>query len=60
MKFWQKFEKNKLNLSTKFRGNKWRDFDFRTRKPHRRFDLNSGLIQKQLKYGKNISYGYIS
>ena len=32
----------------------------RTRKPPRKFRVKSGLIQKRLKYGKNISHGYMS
>ena len=52
MKFWQQFEINELYVCTKFRGNRSRDFGFRTQKPPRKFDLKSDLIQKRLKYGK--------
>ena len=52
MKFEQQFEINELYVSTKFRGNRSRDFDFRTRKPARKFGVKSGLSQKRLKYGK--------
>ena len=33
-------------VSTKFRGNRSRDFGFRTRKPPRKFGVKSGLSQK--------------
>ena len=52
MKFGQQFEINELYVCTKFRGNRSRDFDFRTRKPPRKFGVKSGLSQKRLKYGK--------
>ena len=52
MKFWQKFEINELYVCTKFRGNRSRDFGFRTRKPTRKFGVKSRLSPKQLKYGK--------
>ena len=52
MKFWQQFEINELYVYTQFRGNKSRDFGFRTRKPPRKFGVKSGLSQKRLKYGK--------
>ena len=52
MKFGQQFEINELHVCTKFRGNRSRDFSFRTRKPPRKFGVKSGLSQKQLKYGK--------
>ena len=52
MKFWQQFEINELCVCTKFRGNRSRDFSFRTRKPPRKFGVKSGLSQKRLKYGK--------
>ena len=52
MKFWQHFETNKLYVCTTFRGNWSRDFGFRTRKPPRRFGVESGLSQKWLEYGK--------
>ena len=48
MKFWQQFEINKLYVCTKFRGNRSCEFGFRTRKPSRKFDSKSGLIQKGL------------
>ena len=54
MKFWQQFEINELCVCTKFRGNRLRDFGFRTRKPRRKFGIKSGLSQKWLKYGKKI------
>ena len=52
MKFWQQFEINKLYVCTKFRGNRSRDFGFRTRKPPRKFGVKNDLSQKRLKYGK--------
>ena len=52
MKFWQQFEINELYVCTKFRGNRSRDFGFRTRKPPRKFSVKSHLSQKRLKYGK--------
>ena len=52
MKFGQQFEINELHVCTKFRGNRSRDFGFRTRKPPRKFGVKSGLRQKRLKYGK--------
>ena len=51
-KFGQQFEINELYVCTKFRGNWYRDFGFRTRKPSRKFGVKSGLSQKRLKYGK--------
>ena len=50
MKFGQQFEINKLYVCTKFRGNRSRDFGFKTRKLPRRFGVQSGLIQKRLLY----------
>ena len=38
--------------TTKFRGNRSRDFGFRTQKPPRKFGVKSSLSQKRLKYGK--------
>ena len=52
MKFWQQFEINELEVCTEFRGNRLRDFGFRTRKPPTKFGLKSGLSQKRLKYSK--------
>ena len=52
MKFGQQFEINELYVCTKFRGNRSRDFGFRTRKPPRKFGVKSGFSQKRLKYGK--------
>ena len=52
MKFGQQFQINELYICTKFRGNRLRDFGFRTRKPARKFGVKSGLSQKRLKYGK--------
>ena len=52
MKFGQQFEINELYVCTKFRGNRSRDFGFKTRKPPRKFGVKSGLSQKRLKYGK--------
>ena len=52
MKFWQQFEINEQYVCTKFRGNRSRDFGFRTRKPPHKFGVNSGLSQKRRKYGK--------
>ena len=49
MKFWQQFEINELYVCTKLRGNRSRDFGFRTRKPPRKFGVKSGLSQKRLK-----------
>ena len=52
MKFGLEFEINGLYVCTKFRGNRSRDFGFRTRKPPRKFGIKSDLSQKRLKYGK--------
>ena len=52
MKFGQQFEINELYVCTKFRGNRLRDFGFRTRKPPCKFGVKSCLSQKRLKYGK--------
>ena len=51
-KFVQQFEINELYVCTQFRGNRSRDFGFRTRKPPRKFGVKSGLSQKRLKYCK--------
>ena len=51
MIFGQQFEINELYVCTQFRGNRSRDFGFRTRKPPRKFGVKSGLSQKRLKYG---------
>ena len=51
MKFGQQFEINELYVCTTFRGNRSRDFGFRTRKPPRKFGVKSGLSQKRLKRG---------
>ena len=52
MKFWQQFEIIELYVYIKFRGNRSRDFDFRTRKPPRKFGVKSGLSQKRLMFVK--------
>ena len=52
MKFGQQFEINEWYVCTQFRGNRLRDFGFRTRKPPSKFGVKSGLSQKRLKYGK--------
>ena len=52
MKFWQLLEINELHFCTKFRGNRSRDFGFRTQKPPRKFGVKSGLNQNRLKYSK--------
>ena len=52
MKFGQQFEINELYVCTQFRGNRSRDFSFRTRKPPHKFGVKSDLSQKRLKYGK--------
>ena len=58
MKFWQQFKSNKLSVCTKFRGNRSRDFGFRSRKPPRKFGVKSGLSQKRLiKNGKKYFIG---
>ena len=57
IKFWQQFEINELHDCTKFPANRSRDFDFRTRKPPRKFGVKSGLSQKRLKYGKKYFIG---
>ena len=51
IKFGQQFEINELYVCTQFRGNRSRDFGFRTRKPPRKFGVKSGLSQKRLQYG---------
>ena len=61
MKFGLQFEINELYVCTKFRGNRSRDFGFRTRKPARKFGVKSGLSQKRLKYGQKYFIGlYVS
>ena len=57
MKFGQQFKINELYVCTNFRGNRSRDFGFRTRKPPRKFGAKSGLSQKRLKYGKKYFIG---
>ena len=52
MKFWQQFEINELYVCTQFRGNRSRDFGFRTRKLPRKFGVKSGFSQIRMKYGK--------
>ena len=60
-KFGQQFEINELYVCTKFRGNRSRDFGFRTRKPPRKFGVKSGLSQKRHKCGKKYFIGlYVS
>ena len=46
MKFGQQLKINELYVCTIFRGNRSRDFGFRTRKPPRKFGVKSGLSQK--------------
>ena len=61
MKFGQQFEINELYVCTHFRGNRSRDFGFRTRKPPHKIGVKSGLSQKRLKYGKKYFIGlYVS
>ena len=61
MKFGQQFEINELYVCTKFRGNRSRDFGFRTQKSPRKFDVKRGRSQKRLKYGKKYFIGmYVS
>ena len=61
VKFLQQFEINELYVCTIFRGNRSRDFGFRTQKPLRKFGVKSGLSQKRLKYGKKYFIGlYVS
>ena len=57
MKFRQQFEINKLYVCAEFRGNESRDFGFRNRKPFQKCRVESGLIQKRLKYGKKYFTG---
>ena len=52
MKFWEQFEVNELYVCTKYRGNKLPGLGFRMQKPHQKFGVKNGLIQKRLKYGK--------
>ena len=49
IKFGQQFEINELYACTKFRGNRSRDFGFRTQKPPGKFGVKSGLSQKRQK-----------
>ena len=59
--FGQQFETNELYVCTKLRGNRSRDFGFRTRKPPRKFGVKSDLSQKRLRYGKKYFIGlYVS
>ena len=61
MKFGQQFEIIELYVCTKFRGNRSRNFGFRTRKPPRKFGVKSGLSQKRLKNDKKYFMGlYVS
>ena len=61
MKFGRQFKINELHVCTKFRGNRSRDFGFRTRKPPRKFGVKSGFSQKRLKHGKKYFIGlYVS
>ena len=61
VKFGQQFEINELYVCTKFRGNRSRDFGFRTRKPARKFGVKSDFSQKRLKYDKKYFIGlYVS
>ena len=57
MKFGQQFEINELFVCTKFRGNRSRDFGFKTRKPPRKFGVKSDLSQKRRKYDKKYFVG---
>ena len=59
IKFWQQFEINDLYVCTKFRGNKSRDFGFRTRKAPRKFGVKSGLSQKRLYGEKYFTWLYV-
>ena len=60
MKFGQHFEINELYVCTKFRGNRSRDFGFRTQKPPRKFGVKFSS-QKRLKYDKKYFIGlYVS
>ena len=49
IKFLQQFEINELHVYTKFRGNRSRDFCFKSQKPPRKFGVKSGLSQKRPK-----------
>ena len=55
IKIQQQFEISEVYVSTKFRGNRSRDFGFRTRKPPRKFGVKSGHSQKRLKFVKKYS-----
>ena len=57
MKFWQQFEINELYFCTKFRGNRSRNFGFKTRKPPRKFGVKAVSVKNGLSTAKNISYG---
>ena len=57
MKFGQQFEINELHVYTKFRGNRSRDFGFRTQKPPRKFGVKAASIKNGLKYGKKYFIG---
>ena len=54
MKFRQQFEINELYVCTKFRGNRSRDFGFRTGNPPRKLGVKSGLSQKRLEVRQKI------
>ena len=61
MNFGQQFDIDELYVCTKFRGNRSRDFGFKTRKPPRKFGVKSGLSQKRLRYSKKYFIGlYVS
>ena len=55
MKFGQQFEINELYVCAQFRGNRSRDFGFRTQKPPRKFGVKNGFSQNGLSTAKNIS-----
>ena len=60
MKFGQQFEINELDVCIKFRGNRSRDFDFRTQKPPCKFGVKTVSVKNGLSTAKNISYDCIS
>ena len=55
MIFEQQFEINELYVCTKFRGNRSREFGFRTQNPPRKFGVKSGPVKNGLSTAKKIS-----
>ena len=59
MKFWQQFDIYELYVFTQSRGNRSREFGFRTRNRHRKFGEKAVSVKNGLSTAKNISLGYM-